>query len=519
MAARAEARPALHRPLSPRTSFRRAVPRRSAKVRPSADRVDRIHRIDQIDPFSSADNGSPKIFSAPGAPEPGGEALIVVGGRRLSGTVAVSGSKNASLALLAGALLTRRRVALRGVPDIGDVRQMLALVESLGAAWEWRGGCLQVCAAGLGARSRPHPVDDAAARSLRASFIAVGPLLARTGVARMPLPGGCAIGPRPVDITLAGMRALGARVAVDHDSGWVEARCDGRLRGGNVALRLPSVGATQAVMMAGALADGRTVISNAAREPEVVDLAGMMRKMGARISGPGSREVVVDGVGELGGASASVRADRIEAGTLMAAGAITGSGIRLLGIEPENVAATAGLLERMGCGVARGEAGGLAVVPGGELLGADVVARPHPGFPTDLQPVFAPVMAAARGRSSVRDAVFEGRWAHAEQLRRMGARISVRGDTATVVGRPPLGGRPQLKGAHLEASDLRAAAGLVVAALAAEGLSIIHNLHHLDRGYDGLDRKLASLGAEVYRSAEWAALQPGSTESTVQPGL
>jgi UDP-N-acetylglucosamine 1-carboxyvinyltransferase len=412
--------------------------------------------------------------------------IVIQGGRRLSGTVPVSGSKNAGLPLLFASLLTRERCTIRGLPRVADITTTLRLLEKLGAlvgddAFE----AILVEARDLTSIEAPYEL----VKTMRASFLTLGPLVARGGHARVSTPGGCAIGSRPVDIHLAGLERMGATIRQAH--GYVEAEA-ARLRGTRLALDFPSVGATENLMMAATLAEGVTEIENAAREPEIEDLAAALVKMGARISGAGTAMITIEGVRELGGFDHHVVPDRIEAGTLLIAGAITGGDVMVQGARAEHLDALLVKLEEAGVGIER-RPDGVAVRPGDRCRAIDVRTAPHPGFPTDLQAQFMALMTLAEGRSMITETIFENRFMHVQELVRMGADIRVDGKTAAVRG------VPQLSGAPVMATDLRASVCLVLAALAAHNTSEVSRVYHLDRGYERLEAKLSSLGADIAR--------------------
>ena len=480
----------------------------------------------------------------------GGGYLEVEGGARLSGLARVGGAKNAVLALLAGALACREPVLLRGVPYLRDVLSMIDVLRSVGAVvhLDARGpGTVLVDASEL----TSDAPDPDAVRKLRASFFAAGPILGRLGSVRMPLPGGCAIGARPVDLHLAAFEALGADVEVTPD-GVVIARATSRGEGGGdikrgggergdanrprlrgagaFRARYPSVGATLNAVVAAALADGETIVANAAAEPEVVDLCAMLVAAGAKIAGAGTSEIRVEGVASLRGCRHDAIPDRIEAGTLLVAAACTRSTVTLAPVVPEHVAATLDVLRAAGCEIAVAEhredpggrgadlenifggggggAGGaatraaLTLTPprGGAPLSAfDVATAPHPGPPTDMQPQFCVLAAVAAGTSTIRETVFENRFSHVRELVKMGCDATREGEVITVRG---AGGVP-LRAADVRGSDLRASAALVLAGLASDGATRVEGLKHLDRGYERLDEKLAALGA-VVRRREWS---------------
>jgi UDP-N-acetylglucosamine 1-carboxyvinyltransferase len=411
--------------------------------------------------------------------------LEIEGGVPLMGTVAVSAAKNAALPALAASLLTAEPLAFDNVPDLADVRTMVRLLQTLGAAMAREDGRIRVHVARV--------VNDVAAYELvstmRASVLVLGPLVARHGSARVALPGGCAIGVRPIDQHLKGLARLGADIAIEN--GYVVARAN-RLKGTRIATDLVTVTGTENLMMAAALAEGTTVIENAAREPEVTDLAALLTAMGARIHGAGSARIEIEGVADLGPAVHRIVPDRIEAGTLIVAGAITGGDVRVTDLVPDHLTAVLAKLEE--CGVALDVGPSWVHVRGpARPRPADVTTSPFPGFPTDMQAQLMTLLALADGQSRVTETIFENRFMHAAELNRMGAHIETEGSTAIIRG------VPNFQGAPVMASDLRASAALVLAGLAARGKTEISRVYHLDRGYERIETKLAALGARVKR--------------------
>jgi UDP-N-acetylglucosamine 1-carboxyvinyltransferase len=415
------------------------------------------------------------------------ETIVIRGGAQLGGDVVVSGSKNAALPLLFSTLLTAERVVLRNVPRLADIHTAILVLRHLGARVTRSpdGGEVIVEARDIGVTEAPYEL----VKTMRASFLVLGPLLARFGRARVSTPGGCAIGARPVDLHLAGLQKMGARLRISE--GYVEADAD-RLRGAKIVLDFPSVGATQQLMMAAALADGTTVIENAAREPENVCLALALERMGTVVRGAGTSEVTIEGRPELGGAEHAVIPDRIEAGTFMVATAVTGGAVQVTGARADHLEAFIGKLREAGVAVHEGESG-VRVEANGRLEAVDVRTMPYPGFPTDLQAQFMTLMTRATGTSTLTETIFENRFLHAQELVRMGADIRVDGNRAIVRGPQSLSGAPVM------ATDLRASVCLVLAGLAARGTTRVARVYHLDRGYDRLEAKLSSLGAEVRR--------------------
>ena len=417
------------------------------------------------------------------------DAIVIRGGAVLEGEVVVSGSKNAALPLLFSTLLTPERCVLRNVPQLVDVRTTVAVLRHLGARVTSSPDGHEIVVEARDVRCTEAPYE--LVKTMRASFLCLGPLLARFGRARVSTPGGCAIGARPVDLHLAGLARLGARVRIVE--GYVEAEAE-RLRGAKIVLDFPSVGATQQLMMAAALAEGTTVIENAAREPENVCLARALARMGAGVEGAGTAVVTIEGRPALGGAVHTVIPDRIEAGTFMVAAAITGGSVRVTGARADHLDAFVAKLREARVRVHEGESG-LAVERNGRLGAVDVTTMPHPGFPTDLQAQFMALMTRAEGTSSFTETIFENRFMHVQELARMGAQVRVQGNRALVRGPSPLSGAPVM------ATDLRASVCLVLAGLAAEGTTRVSRVYHLDRGYDRIEEKLRALGARVAREA------------------
>jgi UDP-N-acetylglucosamine 1-carboxyvinyltransferase len=411
------------------------------------------------------------------------DMMIVEGGTALRGEVDISPSKNSVLPLMAATLLTGESVTLQNVPDLSDVRKMVMLLESAGQQIVWRDHEMTLACNG---NCRPE-ADHAATRAIRASFLILGPMLARFGRASVSLPGGCDIGERPVDLHLKGLAALGARIDCRH--GIIEACCD-RLDGNVVYLDFPSVGGTENIMMAATLARGETLIINAAKEPEIVDLAGMINAMGGRVTGAGSDTIRIIGVSELHGAVWQPIADRIEAGTFMLAAGITRGDVTVKGVQPLHLRPVMAKLREAGAQIEE-RPGSIRVCAEGRIRAVDIHTMPWPGFPTDLQAPMMVLDAVSPGNSVVTETVFENRFLHVPELIRMGAQIKVKGRSAFIRG------VEQLSGAPVEAPDLRAGAALVIAALTAEGQSQITGALHIGRGYDRFTQKLAGLGARI----------------------
>jgi UDP-N-acetylglucosamine 1-carboxyvinyltransferase len=412
--------------------------------------------------------------------------LQIWGRSSLKGHVHISGAKNSALVLMTGALLASDACQFRNVPALADISGMGQILSALGVKTSVDRDTLTIDASHITKTEAPYELVS----QLRASFFALGPLLARTGSAKMPLPGGCAIGARPVEIHVRGLQQMGAEVYIEH--GIVHAFAK-RLKGAHIYLDYPSVGATETLMMAAALADGETIIENAAQEPEVIDLANFCNAMGARIHGAGTNTIVIEGVTKMHGVEYSIIPDRIEAGTFLMAGAITQSEITLSPVIPEHLTAVIAKLKEVGVRVVQEDRDVLRVIPGLIHRGTDIETLPYPGFPTDMQALFMSLLTLCEGNSVITETVYENRLGHVPELIRMGAHIKVKGNHAVVRGVPFLSGAP------VAGTDLRASAALVVAALAAEGQTTISGLQYLDRGYENIEAKLRGLGARVER--------------------
>jgi UDP-N-acetylglucosamine 1-carboxyvinyltransferase len=423
------------------------------------------------------------------------DKIRIRGGKPLSGTIPIGGAKNAALPLMTAALLSEEPLTLRNVPVLADITTLSHLLVQHGATVTMvgaqtpheHGHALKIDARRIISTTAPYDL----VRRMRASVLVLGPLLARCGEARVSLPGGCAIGTRPVDLHIKGMEQLGAKI--DLRQGYIHAQAPQGLKGGEIVFPKVSVGATENLLMAASLADGQTVLVNAAREPEIVDLAACLNAMGAKITGAGSDRITITGVKQLHGAEHNVVPDRIETGTYLMAAAITGGEVELAGARHDLVAAVARSLE--GAGVEIGEtATGISVRRrNGRLSGVDVMTEPFPGFPTDLQAQMMALMTKAEGAALITETIFENRFMHVPELCRMGANINVHGASAVVRG------VQRLTGAEVMATDLRASVSLVLAGLAAEGETMINRVYHLDRGYERLEEKLAACGAEIER--------------------
>ncbi len=417
------------------------------------------------------------------------DSILIRGNGALQGTIPIAGAKNACLTLMPATLLSHEPLTLTNAPRLSDIATMTTLLQSLGAeVTQMQGG--QVLALSSHDISN-HTADYDIVRKMRASILVLGPMLARDGHAVVSLPGGCAIGARPVDLHLKALEALGA--TLDLRDGYIHAEARGGLKGAVIAFPFVSVGATENALMAATLAKGTTEIRNAAREPEIVDLAQCLRKMGAQIEGEGTGTIIVQGVTSLHGATHPVVADRIELGTYMLAPAIAGGDVELLGGRLDLVGAFAAKLQETGVEVSE-TARGLRVRRGGNRVRAvDVVTEPFPGFPTDLQAQMMALLCTAEGTSVLEEKIFENRFMHAPELTRMGARIEVHGGHATVTG------VAKLRGAPVMATDLRASVSLILAALAAEGETLVSRVYHLDRGYERVEEKLRACGAHIER--------------------
>ncbi|HYX65021.1 MAG TPA: UDP-N-acetylglucosamine 1-carboxyvinyltransferase [Burkholderiales bacterium] len=413
------------------------------------------------------------------------DKLRIRGGRPLEGELRVSGAKNAALPIMCAALLSVEPLRLSNVPRLMDVSTMAKLLAQMGVAVERQAGEITLRARQIGTPTAPYEL----VRTMRASVLVLGPLVARCGHARVSLPGGCAIGQRPVDQHVKGLQAMGATITIEQ--GYMNAVAE-RLHGARIVMDMVTVTGTENLMMAAALAEGTTLLENAAREPEVVDLARCLQAMGAKIEGAGTPVIRIEGVRALGGTAHRVMPDRIEAGTYLAAAAAAGGHIRLVGAAADCLDATLEKLREAGARIAvRGESIDLEMA---ERPGAvSVRTAPYPGFATDMQAQFMALAAVARGTAVITETIFENRFMHALELQRLGADIAIQGNSAVVRG------VDRLQGAAVMATDLRASAGLVIAGLAAEGETLVHRIYHLDRGYEALETKLGALGAQVSR--------------------
>lgn len=424
------------------------------------------------------------------------EKIIVQGGQRLSGSVRIEGAKNAVLPVIAASILASKGTSnIYDVPALADVYTISEVLRNLNADVDYNGtNHIQVNAERDLAVEAPFEY----VRKMRASFLVMGPLLAREGHARIALPGGCAIGSRPIDQHLKGFEAMGAEVEIGN--GFIEAKVDGRLKGDKVYLDFPSVGATENIMMAASMAEGTTIIENAAEEPEIVCLATYLNAMGAKVRGAGTGTIRIDGVEELHGANHTIIPDRIEAGTYMAAAAITGGNVLIENVLPEHLRPVIAKMTEMGVHIEE-EGTGLRVIGPDKLKAVDIKTMPHPGFPTDMQSQMMAMMLIAEGNSVITETVFENRFMHVEEFRRMNGDIKIEGRTSIVNG--PV----KLQGAEVASTDLRAGAALVLTGLVAEGRTRVTELKHIDRGYVGFTEKLLALGADIERVEDMEEVQ------------
>ena len=417
------------------------------------------------------------------------DRLVIRGGKRLQGTIKVSGAKNAVLPIIAASILASSPGCLEDIPELEDVHVICEVLSCLGVGIERAAdGSLLIDSSNIVAHEAPYEL----VRKMRASFLVMGPLLARKGQARISLPGGCAIGTRPIDIHLKGFEALGAKIVMGH--GYFDALAPQGLKGARIYLDFPSVGATENIMMAAAMADGRTVLENPAQEPEIVDLANYLNVMGARVRGAGTNQIRIDGVKELKGVTHTVIPDRIEAGTFMVAAAMTGGDVRIDNVLVEHLKPLVAKLKEAGVGIEE-DIRGVRVFSDGNFRAVDIKTLPYPGFPTDMQAQLMALATIASGTSIVTETVFENRFMHVNELRRMGANIKIEGRSAVVEG------VKKLTGCQVKATDLRAGAAMVLAGLVAEGVTEVSCVHHIDRGYERLVDKLKSIGADIERTS------------------
>ena len=420
------------------------------------------------------------------------DKFLIKGGKALRGTVAISGAKNSALPVMAAALLTAEKVTLHNIPKVRDLitmSKLLTFMDAKVSVTEMPASDYVIEAPVLNHAEAPYEL----VKTMRASVLTLGPLMARVGVARVSLPGGCAIGARPVDLHLKALEQMGAEIATSH--GYIEARAPkgGRLKGAHIVFEKITVTGTENILMAAALADGETVLENAAREPEVTDLVEMLRKMGAEISGDGTSTLRIRGVERLHGTEHTVIPDRIEAGTFLVAGAITGGELTISHCAPEHLGAVIPKLEQAGVPIEIVNKRTMRVRGAKKLVGLDMTTEEYPGFATDMQAQYMALATQAEGTSVIVERIFENRFLHASEMMRMGANISIEGHTATVRG------RSALSGTVVQASDLRASAGLVLAGLVANGETLIERVYHIDRGYEGIVEKLRGVGADIER--------------------
>lgn len=426
------------------------------------------------------------------------EKILIKGGQRLTGTVNVSGAKNAVLPVIAATLIAKKgKSVIHDVPALADVYTMNEVLRSMNVNVHFENNTVTIDASDELLTTAPFEY----VRKMRASVLVLGPLLAREGYAKVAMPGGCAIGSRPIDLHLKGFEAMGAKIHVGN--GFVEASVNGRLKGAKIYLDVPSVGATENIMMAATLAEGTTVIENCAKEPEIVDLANFLNKMGAKVIGAGTETIRIEGTDELRGAKHTIIPDRIEAGTFMIAAAITGGNVLIQNAVREHLSPVIAKLEEMGVQIQE-EENGLRVIGPKVLKATDVKTLPHPGFPTDMQSQIMALMLYAEGTSIITETVFENRFMHVEEFRRMNAKTKIEGRSVIIEG------PADLQGAEVAATDLRAGAALVLAGLRAKGITRVTELHHLDRGYVNFTEKLANLGANIKRVSSEASEQEQS---------
>ena len=414
------------------------------------------------------------------------DKIIVEGGKTLKGEVKIGGAKNAALPILISSLLTDGWNTYHNVPDLKDIQSVKLLLEKLGAKVETEKNVVRINAGGLYNHEAPYEL----VRKMRASVLVLGPLIARLKKARVSLPGGCAIGARPINLHLKGLSALGASIELNH--GYVEASTDG-LTGNEIFFDMPTVTGTENLMMAAALAKGETVLRNAAREPEVVALADVLNKMGANIDGAGTSVITICGVSSLNPVSIQIIPDRIEAGTFMVAAALTRGDVKLTDCEPDHIKAVIHKLSLTGAKIETGT-NSIRVKGADEIASIDLKTLAYPGFPTDMQAQFMVLMSVAKGLSIICETIFENRFIHVSELKRMGADIAISGNTALIKG------VPMLSGAQVMATDLRASASLILAGLVAKGKTEISRVYHLDRGYESIEKKFAGLGASIKRA-------------------
>ena len=413
--------------------------------------------------------------------------FVIEGKHTLAGEIPVSGAKNAALPALAATILTKGTVNLERIPEVRDIWTMMRLLKHIGVCIEQSDNTYSFNSESISLPEAPYNL----VKTMRASSLVLGPLVARTGRARVSMPGGCAIGARPIDLHMNALEQLGARITQDH--GYVEAQAPDGLRGSNIRFERVTVTGTEDIMMAAVLARGETVLENVALEPEVVDLANLLKKMGASIEGEGTSTIRIQGVDRLRGAHHAIIADRIEAGTFLIAGLAVGHGLMVTGVNATHLEAVTQKMSQAGAEISYPREDAIHVEPREPLRAVDISTQEYPGFPTDMQAQWMALMTQANGKSQIIENIFENRFMHVAELSRMGAKISLTGNRASVYG------KTTLSGAAVMASDLRASAGLLIAALAASGETVIDRVYHIDRGYEGIERKLAAVGARIHR--------------------
>ncbi|MCC7305875.1 MAG: UDP-N-acetylglucosamine 1-carboxyvinyltransferase [Alphaproteobacteria bacterium] len=427
------------------------------------------------------------------SPSPSSNTLArirITGGKKLNGEIPVSGAKNAALKVMCAALLTDQSLLLENAPNsLRDISSQSDLLEHLGCTVKRENGAMAINASSITGFDAPYDL----VRKMRTSILVLGPLLARFGQAKVSLPGGCAIGTRPIDLHIEGLKALGAKISLDH--GYIEAHVDGRLKGTKILFPKVSVGATENLLMAATLAEGETVLSNAAREPEIIDLGECLIKMGAQIEGLGTPTITIQGVKKLHGATHSILPDRIETGTYMIAVALTGGKVKLKNARIDHLTALIGPLKKAGVEITEDGSDIIVSRNGNGLKGTDIMTEPYPGFPTDLQAQFMTMLTLCEGAGLVTETIFENRFMHVPELCRMGANITVHGNSAIIRG------VAKLNGAEVMATDLRASVALVLAGLVADGETVVNRIYHLERGYENLVEKLSACGAEIEKIA------------------
>lgn len=417
------------------------------------------------------------------------DRLIINGNKPLQGEVVISGAKNAALPILAATILAADNVTINNVPKLKDVQTMKDVLEQMGAVITWNGNTIQIQPNSIACYTAPYEL----VKTMRASILVLGPLLAKYGRADVSLPGGCAIGTRPVDLHLKALKLMGAEITVKN--GYIKARCkEGRLQGRSILFDTVTVTGTENIMMAAVLAQGKTILKNAAREPEVIDLAHFLNDVGAKITGAGTATIEIEGVESLSGGSYTVMPDRIEAGTYLTAGVITRGKVTVRKVKPDNLLSMLCKFEEAGAEISLGEDWVTVDMHNLRPQAVNIATAPYPAFPTDMQAQFMALNVVAEGTSSVIENIFENRFMHVQELQRMGAQIQLNGNTAVITG------VEKLLGAPVMATDLRASASLILAALAAEGETYVERIYHVDRGYEQIEEKLSGLGANIRRA-------------------